>query len=483
MYTPNGFGQIAAQRPAYFNNVSYLARYLGADIGGPILILCMTKANTRGVAGAIAQAVQPKFDVSPERNAIVTYIDQAAPYLQSLKEMVLRGVAYHNSNIPPRLRGLIEAAIRARSIDFVAATTTLAEGVDLPFRVSVLADWLIGFKEHERPISPLLFRNIAGRCGRAGEFPEGDTIIFDNVLGAQRLTQDGIRERAIASLLSDPPPLRSAAFDERQSSDDQERSVAAVASQFLASVPEFPNEDNLAKVFSLALYASHSGQKAASDRLMSDVRATLLDSSKGEPLAVAASPMKLTAFGAAANKSGLSPETCRSLRSFLQSSLPPNVDFWGFCAFVLLGLGTVIEQQNVFLRQLAAGITPKRFFVTPTDLPLVIQGYFENVPLAVLFASLEKAKRSKSKVTARQFADGAESSDFMEDMYDKFVDFVEYSFGNFLPWILRSCDLIAPFGAVWAQSYNWRATANSLSEMRTVDRTVQDEHLIGLLDQ
>ena len=50
----------------------------------------------------------------------------------------------------------------------VAATTTLAEGVDLPFRVTVIADWLLwtDLAPDPRPISAALFANIAGRAGR-----------------------------------------------------------------------------------------------------------------------------------------------------------------------------------------------------------------------------------------------------------------------------------------------------------------------------
>ena len=70
-----------------------------------------------------------------------------------------------------------------RALKVVAATTTLAEGVDLPFRVTILADWLTFDGDKSRPMESLLFKNIAGRCGRAGQFTEGDTIIFDNPVG------------------------------------------------------------------------------------------------------------------------------------------------------------------------------------------------------------------------------------------------------------------------------------------------------------
>ncbi|MFO8076745.1 MAG: hypothetical protein R6T85_11580, partial [Egibacteraceae bacterium] len=37
-----------------------------------------------------------------------------------------------------------------------AATTTLAEGIDLPFRNTIIADWLVCRGSAERPMPPLL---------------------------------------------------------------------------------------------------------------------------------------------------------------------------------------------------------------------------------------------------------------------------------------------------------------------------------------
>ena len=95
--------------------------------------------------------------------------------------------------IPLDVREGIERAVESRALKVVAATTTLAEGVDLPFRVTILADWLTFDGEKDRPMDSLLFKNIAGRCGRAGQFTEGDTIIFDNPVGDALMTSPARR--------------------------------------------------------------------------------------------------------------------------------------------------------------------------------------------------------------------------------------------------------------------------------------------------
>src|SRR5208337_2404592 len=97
--------------------------------------------------------------------------------------LLRRGVAYHNSTVPQEVRELIEESVKQRALKVVCSTTTLAEGVDLPFRVTIIADWLTWDVGKQKPMTGLLFRNVAGRCGRAGIYTEGDTIIFDNPLG------------------------------------------------------------------------------------------------------------------------------------------------------------------------------------------------------------------------------------------------------------------------------------------------------------
>jgi ATP-dependent DNA helicase len=166
MQPAGAYQYIEAQKPAAFRNAAYLARYLQDSIGGPVLLACASKASTRGLAAAIASALPEKQEPSNARDGLIKTITTNYPHLANLAAIVVKGVAYHNASLPSSVRMGIEDALKVRALDFVAATTTLAEGVDLPFRVTVLFDWLMGFKDQQAPMASLLFRNIAGRWAR-----------------------------------------------------------------------------------------------------------------------------------------------------------------------------------------------------------------------------------------------------------------------------------------------------------------------------
>jgi helicase len=477
MYATDRIGQITSQLSSAYSNTAYLARYLGQDIGTPLLIVCGTRAASRGIAAALSELLLDLPELSTHNQNIVNAIRSQAIYLRSMIPMIRKGVAFHNASIPPRIRGLIEAAIRARSLNYVAATTTLAEGVDLPFRVAILHDWLRGFGNNQRPMGALLFRNIAGRCGRAGEFPEGDTIIFDNVLGSLKYTHLSVRRRWQLSLFSDPPELQSAISNDNFPSDEQRRIHAIIASQYLALVPEHPSCDDLNDLLSGALYRSRAGERQEVLSMMRRIHHELVDTSDGEPFAIAASPMRLTDLGRQANLTGLSPATCRMLLRFFHSEIRETSDSV-LCSTLLLALGECPEQQNAHLAAMAAG-RRKRFFVSNTDLPFLIEGWFQRTPLHELFLALPKARASKAVVSPTKWISGEASSEFVASQYDKFIDFMEYVIAGFLPWILRSCRILQDFGATWAMSYDWDGLAERIEDSQVMDLTSIDEAIRG----
>jgi hypothetical protein len=97
--------------------------------------------------------------------------------------------------------------------------------------------------------------------------------------------------------------------------------MASVASQFMAAIPENPDEEDLVQRFVSASYVSFRStalqQAGTLSNTLSSIRTSLLDSTI-DPIAVAASPMHLTEFGLAVNHTGLSPDSCRSIALFLR---------------------------------------------------------------------------------------------------------------------------------------------------------------------
>jgi helicase len=440
IYPTDRYAQILAQRPGAYSNASFLARYIDGLLGGPILIVCGTKATTRGLARTLADEL-PLQEVSPPTIIkIIDYIQRDAKHLSSLCVMLRRGVAYHNASLPIELRKLIEQAIRNRDIHYTCATTTLAEGVDLPFRSTIVFDWLIGFGDRQAPMSSLLFRNIAGRCGRAGEFVEGDTILFDNVFGNQKYTHDSLRPTAQARVLTDPLPLESTISNDNLSREEREAIRATVSSQLIAAVDELPDIEQLDEFFAAHLYASHRG--LSSIDVFKQAQTDLLDDSDGEPFAVAASPMRLTALGQAANRTGLSAQSVRKLVGFLRN-LRDDLSLDVLAARLLQATGDFPEQNNATLAKLAAG-TLKRSYIGTPDLGTLCTQWCEGVPFEQMFVGLPKARSSSSSVTPHDWARGSRESEYVAAQYDKFIEVVEYTFGVFLPWVFRACHALAP---------------------------------------
>jgi len=454
-----------SQQAAAFQNAAFLARYLEASLGGPVLIACATKAHTRGVAAAIAAELPNSSQPSNDRDQLVRLVAGDFPHLASLARMLKKGVSYHNAALPSEVKSAIEEAIRSRAIKYVAATTTLAEGVDLPFRVTVLFDWLVGLTGQQTPMSPLLFRNIAGRCGRAGEFTEGDTIIFDNMLGDLVHTRDANRRGAQASLLSDPPSLKSVIGSDELSGDVKSAVYATVSSQFMASIPENPDVSALEDAWSKSTYAAFASTYPVG--LFQEIRNDVLSDAHGWQFAKAASPLHLTPLGVAANRTGFSPQTCRDIIMYLREGhiegpVPE------FCSQILVIFGNCSEQTNYILRDIAI---KKRttFYVKADDLVGLTEEWLKGTPLTEMFLTLPRAIKSRAAVSPLQWVRGEANHEPIAAQYDKFVEFVEYTFGSFLPWILRSIGTLAPFVQQSAADVSWNEIAKTFETARIVD--------------
>lgn len=108
-----------------------------------------------------------------------------------LREFIKYRIAYHHAGLPPRVRHVLEDAIREGYIDFVFATTTLAEGVNFPFSTVIVQSLALrqapGEEKRFVPITPRTFWNIAGRAGRPGFDKEGQVILFEPTLGLEKI--------------------------------------------------------------------------------------------------------------------------------------------------------------------------------------------------------------------------------------------------------------------------------------------------------
>ena len=440
---PPNYPAFLRQQESALENVAYLAETQYSRYDQPVLCVCASRAKTRRLAGQVA-ARFPTVEPTPVPiQRVIDLIDGKYAYLLPLKETLQKGVAYHNSSLPYDVRSGIEHAVDSRDIKVLSSTTTLAEGVDLPFRVTILADWLFFDGRRDAPMESLLFRNIAGRCGRAGRFTEGDTVVFDNPVGDPEYTAVARRRDLLDEILfPDEPPRLASAIGQV----DRTSAISHLGTHLLAAVRENPAEEDLASSFLKFSFAARTGDATTAQTLITTAFNDILDESKGPPLAFIASPAQLTEFGEAAKNSGLSPATARLLRSTLGRINDYGVsrgDLVNIGVILLTELAGVDEQQNRDLRYAIQNPKRPQNAVRERDFHFALDGWLAGDPIDRIFGGLPSNQTSKRRPDLQTWLGGYSSISTWNEQFEKFCDFVSSAVEYFLPWILRSADNLA----------------------------------------
>ncbi|EAV44218.1 hypothetical protein SIAM614_15505 [Stappia aggregata IAM 12614] len=94
-----------------------------------------------------------------------------------LARCLSKGVAFHHSALSSELRYLVERLASLGTLDYIAATTTLAQGMNFPVSSVVIHSVTKGMPA--KALKPAEFWNIAGRAGRVGLSEKG-VIVFAN---------------------------------------------------------------------------------------------------------------------------------------------------------------------------------------------------------------------------------------------------------------------------------------------------------------
>jgi hypothetical protein len=170
------------------NAAEIAKRYLEAHLD-PVLVFFMSRNDTRSFCKYLASSE----DYSPhglparlqeEYGRFITYLRARLGGSHPLAEFAAKGIAYHHGWLPRDIRAEIEYAYAQRWIRVLAATTTLAEGVNFPIATFILANYESVIEaEHGHPvrwwcIEKKDFKNMIGRAGRAVHDTEGQIIFM-----------------------------------------------------------------------------------------------------------------------------------------------------------------------------------------------------------------------------------------------------------------------------------------------------------------
>ena len=136
------------------------------------------------------------------REIIDEYIAEN-PYLYKNKhiEYLLLGVASHHAGLLPGWKVLVEKLFQKGLIKVVFATETLAAGINMPARSTVISSISKRTDNGHRTLTPSEFLQMSGRAGRRGM----DEIGYVTIVGTPFQTPEEVAEL----VLSDANPLES----------------------------------------------------------------------------------------------------------------------------------------------------------------------------------------------------------------------------------------------------------------------------------
>lgn len=276
-----------------------LARHLVRD-GETVIVF----RNQRGAAEGCAGYLAKELGLTASDQALSSLVDHdQSSTSESLRKCLQRGVGFHTSNLTREERVAVEHAFRTDGqLRVMAATTTLAAGINTPASTVILAEQeFLG--EDGRPFTVAEYKNMAGRAGRPGYGRPGRSIIY---------AQSGFeRERLFARYVLGEPEAVHSSFDPQK--------LDTWILRLLSQVREIRKDEAVALLAgTYAGYVASLTDPGWQERTRIQLQHLLEKMLSLELLEEEAGVVRLTLLGRACGRSSLSFKSCLRLVELLR---------------------------------------------------------------------------------------------------------------------------------------------------------------------
>ncbi len=152
--------------------------------GGQALIFTETRRSAVEMGRKAALAVKPRLSKIEERSLStiaerVLSSGEKTRLGEALSSQIASGAGFHHAGLTGPHRGIVETAFRDGRIKVLAATPTLAAGVNLPARTVIISSYERFESGHGRyPISVLEYKQFCGRAGRPKYDKYGESVLI-----------------------------------------------------------------------------------------------------------------------------------------------------------------------------------------------------------------------------------------------------------------------------------------------------------------
>jgi len=249
-----------------------------------------------------------------------------------LRRLARSGVAFHLADLDRDERREVEDAFRRRELRVLAATSTLAMGVNLPADVTLVVGADVWRAGATRPLSVPVYRNMAGRAGRL--LPNGPTKGLSLLVAASKQEEEVLWRQYVEA---PPPSLRSTLG--RLAAG--ERTVGLLRQRPNASPVDLARD--LAQTF--WAFAENGGPKWIIERRRETEAALVELEASGLATQVSPGRWGLTPFGEVAAGFGLRLRSVAAVRGVAEAAVSSGMTLDGVC--LLLCTQVMAELDDV----------------------------------------------------------------------------------------------------------------------------------------
>jgi len=160
------------------NDVSVVVDHLLQLGRGPILVFTESRREALNFATTFGQS-RPRVGIGIALAQQLDLFSEPTEASDQLRENAERGVAFHTADLSPQERQVIEGGFTDGKFEVCFATSTLAAGVNFPFRTIVFSK--LTYRFGDRAGSHVVrsdYRNMSGRAGRLGMHPDGYAVLL-----------------------------------------------------------------------------------------------------------------------------------------------------------------------------------------------------------------------------------------------------------------------------------------------------------------
>lgn len=167
--------------PAFNHQLNECVKYLQSKELMPCLFFVFSRKGCENLAHLVEGSLIDSSDAAAIRHIwdfhLHKYKDilEHLPQAHQLKELVMRGIAFHHSGLLPILREMVELLFGRGLLKCLFATETFAVGINMPTKTVVFLD-LEKYSDESQGLRSLRtdeYIQMAGRAGRRGKDEKG----------------------------------------------------------------------------------------------------------------------------------------------------------------------------------------------------------------------------------------------------------------------------------------------------------------------